>query len=96
LKVESAGTGVVAHVGLRAVGSFADQLGFGDAPCGRIPWEGNGVALRDRGTVVLQTAVVLAGGGEACSDIEPLRLGGDVCGFVRSGTTVFPTFHEIS
>lgn len=34
--VEGSGSGVVAHIGLHAIGSFADRLGLGDA-CGNGP-----------------------------------------------------------
>lgn len=30
VRVETGGNGVVAHVGLHAVGAFADQIGLGD------------------------------------------------------------------
>ena len=96
VKVESGGTGVVAHVGLHALGSFADRLGLGDALSARLPWEGSGFPIHDRGKVLVQTSLMLAGGGEACSDIEHLRLGGDLFGSVPSDTTVFRTFHEIT
>ena len=35
--VEGGGEQVVAHVGLHALGAFADRLGVGDAPSARIP-----------------------------------------------------------
>jgi len=96
VKVESGGTGVVTHVGLHALGSFADRLGLGDALSARIAWAGVGVPLHDRGKVLVQAALMLAGGGEACSDIEHLRLGENLFGAVPSDTTVFRTFHEIT
>ncbi len=94
--VESGGSGVVAHVGLHALGSFADRLGLGDALSSRMPWAGTGVPLHDRGKVLLQMALVLAGGGESCLDIEHLRSGDDLFGSVPSDTTVTRTIHEIS
>jgi len=94
--VEPGGTGVVAHVGLHALGCFADRLGLGDSLSARIPWAGGGVPLHDRGKVLVQSALMLAGGGECCLDIEHLRVGGDLFGSVPSDTTVFRTFHEIS
>ena len=93
--VEPGGTGVVAHVGLHALGSFADRLGLGDALSASIPWAGNGVPLHDRGKVLTQMALTLAGGGESCLDIEHLRIGADLFGSVPSDTTVARTFHEI-
>ena len=94
--VEPGGTGVVAHVGLHALGCFADRLGLSDSLSARIPWAGGGVPLHDRGKVLVQSALMLAGGGECCLDIEHLRVGGDLFGSVPSDTTVFRTFHEIS
>jgi hypothetical protein len=94
--VEPGGTGVVAHVGLHALGSFADRLGLGDALSARIPWNGSGFPVHDRGKVLVQSALVLAGGGESCLDIEHLRLGADLFGSVPSDTTVARTFHEIT
>ena len=38
--VEPGGEGVVAHVGLHALGCFADRLGLGDALSTRIPLTG--------------------------------------------------------
>jgi len=87
---------VVAHVGLHALGSFADRLGLGEALSGAIPWAGNGVPVHDRGKVLTQAALVLAGGGESCLDIEHLRLGEDLFGAVPSDTTVARAFHEIA
>ncbi len=96
VKVETGGTGVVAHVGLHAVGSFADRLGLGAALSGAIWWRGPGVAVHDRGKVLTQAALVLAGGGESCLDIEHLRAGPDLFGSVPSDTTVARTFAEIT
>jgi hypothetical protein len=93
--VEPGGAGVVAHVGLHALGSFADRLGLGDALSVAIPWRGNGVPIHDRGKVLVQAALMLAGGGESCLDIEHLRIGDDLFGSVPSDTTVARTFHEI-
>jgi hypothetical protein len=93
--VEPGGTGVVAHVGLHALGSFADRLGLGDALSSRIPWAGGGFPVHDRGKVLVQMALTLAGGGESCLDIEHLRIGEDLFGSVPSDTTVARTFHEI-
>jgi hypothetical protein len=94
--VEPGGTGVVAHVGLHALGCFADRLGLGDTLSSAIPWSGNGVPVHDRGKVLIQMALTLAGGGESCLDIEHLRIGVDLFGSVPSDTTVARRFHEIS
>jgi hypothetical protein len=93
--VEPGGTGVVAHVGLHALGCFADRLGLGDALSARIPLTGERLPVHDRGKVLVQTALMLAGGGESCADIEHLRLQPALFGSVQSDSTVFRTFHQI-
>jgi hypothetical protein len=81
VKVEAGGTGVVAHVGLHALGRFADRLGLGDSLSARIPIRSERAPLHDRGKVLVQSALMIAGGGESCADIEhlltgrPVRLG---------------------
>lgn len=94
--VEPGGAGVVAHVGLHAIGTFADRLGLGEALSAAIPWRGGRFPLHDRGKVLVQCALMLAGGGESCADIEHLRLGEDLFGWVPSDTTVFRTFHQLT
>ena len=93
--VEPGGMGVVAHVGLHALGSFADRLGLGDSLSARIPLTGERLPFHDRGKVLVHTALMLAGGGESCADIEHLRLQSDLFGSVPSDSTVFRTFHQI-
>lgn len=87
---------MVAHVGLHALGRFADRLGLGDALSSAIPWTGERLPIHDRGKVVVQMALMLAGGGESCADIEHLRLQEDLFGWVPSDTTVLRTFHQIT
>ena len=74
VRVESGGSGVVADVGLHALGSFADRLGLGSLLSAKVPSRGERLALHDRGKVLVQMALMLAGGGESCADIEHLRL----------------------
>ena len=92
--VEADGTQVVGHVGLHALGSFADRLGVGETLSAAIGWSGPGTPIHDRGRVLTQTMLMLAGGGESCADIEALasqeRLFGDVC----SDTTLYRTFTD--
>ena len=64
IKVESGGKGVVAHVGLHALGSVADALGLGAALSSRLDYTNGRAPLHDRGKVIVQMALVLAGGGE--------------------------------
>ena len=94
--VEPGGSGVVAHVGLHALGAFADRLQLGHLLSSRIAPRGERAPLHDRCKVLTQMALVLAGGGESCADIEHLRLQRDLFGVVASDSTVHRTFHELS
>jgi hypothetical protein len=93
--VERVGEGVVAHVGLRALGAFADRLGLGDSRSARIPITGERLPLHDRGKVLTQAMLMLAGGGEACVDIEHLRVQAELFGSVPSDSTLYRTFRQI-
>ena len=93
--VEAGGTQVVAHVGLHALGSFADRLGLGVRLSERIAWSGERAPLHDRGTVLVQSMLMLAGGGESCADIEHLRTQPRLFGPVPSDSTVYRTIRAI-
>lgn len=93
--VEPGGTGVVAHVGLHALGAFADRLGLSHLLSSRIAPRGERRPAHDRGKVLTQMALVIAGGGESCADVEHLRLQSDLFGHVASDSTVHRTFHEL-
>ena len=73
VRIEASGDGVVAHVGLHALGAFADRLGLGDALSGAVQPTGERAPVHDRGKVLTHAALMLAGGGECCADIETLR-----------------------
>jgi len=94
--VASGGDQVVGHVGLHALGNFADRLGLGEHLSAHIPIPSERAPLHDRGKVLVHAALMLAGGGESCADIEHLRAQGDLFGHVASDSTVFRTFHEIT
>lgn len=47
--VEAGGTLVVGHVGLHALGSFADRLSVGGTLSEAIGWSGAGTPMHDRG-----------------------------------------------
>lgn len=91
LRVEAGGTQVVAHAGLHALGAFADRLEFGAGLSARIPWAGERAPVHDRGTVLVQAMLMLAGGGEACSDIEQFRSQERLFGPVCSDSTLYRT-----
>lgn len=94
VKVEGSGEGVVPHVGLHALGAFADRLGLGDLLSARIPVAGERLPVHDRGKVLCQAMLMLAGGGEACADIEKLRAQPDLFGSVPSDSTLYRTFRD--
>ena len=84
----------MAHVGLHALGAFADRLGLGDSLSARIPVTGERLPLHDRGKVLVQAMLMLAGGGEACADIEHLRAQPELFGAVPSDSTLYRTFRS--
>ncbi len=95
VSVESGGAGVVAHVGLHALGAFADRLGLSHLLSSRIVAKGERLPVYDRGKVLTHIALVVAGGGESCADIEHLCLQSDLFGHVASDSTVHRAFHEL-
>jgi len=94
VSVAPGGKGVVAHVGLHALGSLADSLGLGSALTSCIKPTSQRAPRHDRGKVLVQMALVLAGGGESCADVEHLRAQSELFGAVASDSTVYRTFHE--
>ena len=51
--------------------------------------------FHDRGKVLVQAMLMLAGGGEACSDVEALRAQPGLFGSVPSDSTLYRTFRQI-
>jgi len=49
VRVEGGGTQVVAHVGLHALGRFADRIGLGPALSTVIPWTGERAPAHEPG-----------------------------------------------
>ena len=95
VKVEAGGDQVVAHVGLHALGAFADRLRLGHFLSSRIDVVGERLPLHDRGKVLVQAMLMLAGGGEACSDIETLRAQARLFGSVPSDSTLYRTLRAV-
>ncbi len=86
----------MAHAGLHALGAFADRLGVGGALSARIPPAGERLPVHDRGKVLVQAMLMLAGGGESCADIEALRVQDRLFGPVPSDSTLYRTFRQIA
>lgn len=93
--VEAGDRQVVAHVGLHALGAFADRLAFGHRLSAQIAWSGERAPVHDRGTVLVQAMLMLAGGGESVADIEHLRTQDRLFGPVPSDTTLRRTILAI-
>jgi hypothetical protein len=51
--------------------------------------------VHDRGKVLVQAMLMLAGGGESCADIEALRAQERLFGHVASDSTMYRTFRQI-
>lgn len=94
VSVEPGEPQVVGHVGLHALGMFADRLGIGEALSEAVGWTGSGTPIHDRGKVLTHAMLMLAGGGEACTDIEALASQGRLFTNVCSNTTLYRTFTE--
>ena len=94
--VEAGGTQVVAHAGLHALGRFADRIGLGSSLSTAIPWAGERAPLHDRGTVLTHAMLMLAAGGEACSDIEFLVSQPRLFGPVASDSTLYRTMRAVN
>jgi len=96
VRVEGGGEQVVAHVGLHALGFFADRLGLGEELSAAVSAGGEQRWLgHDRGRVLTQVMLMLAGGGQCCADIEHLRSQPGLFGVVPSDFTVHRTFAAI-
>ena len=95
VRVEGGGGGVVAHVGLHALGLFADRLGVGASLSSGVRWGGERAPGHDRGKVLTQAMLMLAGGGECCSDIEYLRAEGALFADVASAPTLYRTLRSL-
>jgi Transposase DDE domain group 1 len=93
--VEGGGDQVVAHVGLHVLGAFADRLRLGGSLSARVAPGGERAPVHDRGKVLVQTMLMLAGGGEACTDIEHLRFQPSLFGSVPSDSTLYRTFRQL-
>jgi Transposase DDE domain group 1 len=95
LVVEGGGRQVVGHAGLHALALFSDTVGVGAALSPAIPWTGERAPFHDRGKVLTHAMLMLAGGGEACSDIEQLSVEDRLFGDVASDSTLYRTMTGI-
>ena len=91
VRVTGGGDQVAAHGGLFVLGRFCDALGLGAALSSAVPHTGERAPVHDRGKVLVHALLMLAGGGEACSDIEHLRAQRVLFGEVASDSTLYRT-----
>lgn len=86
---------MAAHAGLWALGRFCDGLGLGEALSAAVPHSGERAPVHDRGKVLVHALLMLAGGGEACADIEHLRAQPVLFGEVASDSTLYRTLSGV-
>ncbi len=95
VRVTGGGDQVAAHAGLFALGRFADGLGLSEALSAVVPAAGERAPVHDRGKVLVHLLLMLAGGGEACADIEHLRAQRVLFGEVASDSTLYRTLRGL-
>jgi len=95
LSFSADGSGVVAHAGNVATRLLADQVGLTGALSAAMSRRGF-TPKHDRGRVLVDVAVLIAGGGEAIADIDVLRHQGEVLGSVASAPTVWRALDEVT
>ena len=95
LSFSADGTGVVVHAGNVATRLLADQVGLTDALSSAMARRGF-IPTHDRGRVLVDVAVLIAGGGEAIADIDVLRHQAEVLGQVASPPTVWRALDELT
>ena len=93
--VSADGDGVVAHAGNVATRLLADQVGLTGALSAAMTRRGF-TPTHDRGRVLVDVAVLIAGGGEAIADIDVLRHQSEVLGSVASAPTVWRALDEVT
>ncbi len=93
--VSADGDGVVAHAGNVATRLLADQVGLTGALSGAMARRGF-TPTHDRGRVLVDVAVLIAGGGEAIADIDVLRHQSEVLGSVASAPTLWRALNEVT
>ena len=89
------GDRVVSGAGLWVLGGFADRVGLSGCLSEALPAGGERAPVHDRGALLAHLCLVLAGGGEACSDVERLRGEPELFGPVASPATLWRAMHEI-
>ena len=79
----------VSLVGMHLLGELADRLGLSSAYSEAVPATGERAPVHDRGRLLAQVAVMLAGGGVCVSDMAALRDQPVLFGTVASDPTIW-------
>ncbi len=95
LVVTQGDTQVASLAGLHLLGELADRSGLSSAYSAAVPWQGERAPGHDRGRLLAQVAIMLAGGGECVADMAALRDQPDLFGDVASPATIWRALHEI-
>ena len=95
LRVTTGGRGVVNHAGARLMADLADATGLTDGLSRAMAPTKQRRRGHDRGEVLVDLAVMIAGGGDAISDLAVLRNQPDLFGEVASTPTAWRTLEAI-
>ena len=95
LVVMEGDTQVASQVGLHLLGDLADRAGLTSGYSAAVRWAGERAPGHDRGRLLAQVAVMLAGGGVCVADIAALRDQPDLFGEVASAPTVWRALQGI-
>jgi len=87
---------VASQVGLHLLGDLADRAGLSCAYSAAVPWSGERAPGHDRGRLLAQVAVMLAGGGECVADMAALRDQPDLFGEVASAPTIWRALRDVN
>ena len=86
---------VVSQVGMHLLGDLADRSGLTSAYSAAVPWTGERAPGHDRGRLLAQVAVMLAGGGQCVADMAALRDQAELFGDVASAPTIWRAVSEV-
>ncbi len=95
LRITGDGAGVANHAGARLLADLADALGLTDALSVAMAPTKRRRGGHDRGEVLVDLAVALAGGAETISDLAVLRDQPDLFGTVASHPTAWRTLAAV-
>lgn len=95
VKVMGGDRHTVSLAGMHLLGDLADRVGLTSAYSAAVPAAGERAPAHDRGRLLVQVAVMLAGGGRCVADVAALRDQPGLFGEVASAPTVWRTFNGI-